>query len=157
MDLPLYIVPSPPPPLSRRTLTTRTGHIEWHLQAGLAVTFIEAPLEAQQRNSIPQFMYDQCAAQNMPTVGNAAGHTDPDDLSGLPEGPFPQKLGWHSKGIGAMAGCVLTAVLGMATVTWYALGGHISDEEMEHEVRREITEKERRRDRIKRMVWRQRS
>ena len=109
---------------------------------------MEAPLIAQQRNGIPQIMYDQCAKQNIPTSGNAAGHSDPSDLSGLPAGPFPQKLGWHSKGIGAMAGCVLTAVIGMLTVTWYALGGHISEEDMEHEVRLEHEQKARRRDRI---------
>ena len=102
-------------------------------------------------------MYDQCTALDTPSSGNAAGHSSPDDLSGLPEGPFPQVLGWHSKGIGAMAGCVLTAVIGMATVTWYALGGAISEEEMEREVRREIGEKERRRDRIRNAIWRKRA
>lgn len=121
-------------------------HIEWHLEAGLAVTFVEAPLQAQQRNAIPQFMYDQCDALSVPTSGNAAGHPASDalDLSGWTLGPFQQVLGWRPKGIGAMAGCVLTAVLGMLTVTWYALGGHISDEEMEAEVRVQQEEKRRR-------------
>ncbi|THG94599.1 hypothetical protein EW026_g6905 [Hermanssonia centrifuga] len=41
-----------------------------------------------------------------------------------------------------MAGCVLTAVIGMLTVTWYALGGYISEEEMEREVRMQQEEKE---------------
>ena len=41
-------------------------------------------------------------------------------------------------------GCVLTAVIGMLTVTWYSLGGHISEEEMEQEVRREVEEKAKR-------------
>jgi hypothetical protein len=31
--------------------------------------------------------------------------------------------------------CVLSAVLGMAPVVWYSLGGHISEEEMEREAR----------------------
>jgi hypothetical protein len=31
--------------------------------------------------------------------------------------------------------CVLSAVLGIAAVVWYSLGGHISEEEMEHEAR----------------------
>lgn len=34
-----------------------------------------------------------------------------------------------------MTGCVLTAVIGMLTVLWYAIGGVLSDEEIEHEVR----------------------
>lgn len=40
-------------------------------------------------------------------------------------------------GIGALTGCILAAVLGMATVAWYAWGGHISDEEVEEQVRRQ--------------------
>lgn len=34
-----------------------------------------------------------------------------------------------------MTGCVLAAVLGMLAVVWYTIGGHLSDEEMEREVR----------------------
>ena len=38
--------------------------------------------------------------------------------------------------------CVLTAILGMATVLWYALfGGAISDEEIEHQVRTKLAAK----------------
>ena len=118
-----------------------TGHIEWHLEVGLAVQIIEAPLIAQQRAAIPDFMYSQCAALGKPTSGNAAGHASTTDLSGLPLGPYPQNNGWHSKGIGAMAGCVLTAVIGMGTVAWYALGGHISEEEMEMEERGRLEKK----------------
>ena len=66
------------------------------------------------------------------------------DLSGLPAGPFPQNNGWHPRGIGAMFGCVATATIGMATVAWYALGGHISEEEMEDEARERQEAKERR-------------
>ncbi|TCD65750.1 ferroxidase fet3 [Steccherinum ochraceum] len=124
-------------------------HIEWHLEVGLAVVFIEAPQQAQERNAIPQVAFDQCKMQGIPTVGNAAGFVDdPDDLKGLPAGPFPQKLGWRPKGIWAMTGCVLTAVIGMLTVTWYALGGFISDEEMEHEARVEQEQKDRRRGKL---------
>ncbi|KIK41685.1 multicopper oxidase [Suillus luteus UH-Slu-Lm8-n1] len=120
-------------------------HIEWHLESGLAVQFITAPLEAQERaqGRVPSFMYEQCAALGMPTVGNAAGHADPSDLSGLPLGPWLQKLGWLPKGIWAMAGCVLTAVIGIVTVMWYAMGGSITEEEMEEEARKRIEEKER--------------
>jgi len=105
---------------------------------------VEAPLEAQQRNAVPQYMYDQCAALHQPFSGNAAGFASATDLMGLHLGPFPQKLGWHQKGIGAMAGCVLTALLGMLTVVWYALGGQISDEEMEREVMQALEAKEKR-------------
>ncbi|KZT07992.1 multicopper oxidase [Laetiporus sulphureus 93-53] len=110
-------------------------HIEWHLEVGLAVEIIEAPLIAQERNSMPSSMNDQCATLGKPYSGNAAGHASATDLSGLTTGPFIQNNGWHPRGIGAMFGCVFTAVLGMATVVWYALGGHISEAEIEHEER----------------------
>ncbi|KAH9478002.1 Iron multicopper oxidase fer1 [Psilocybe cubensis] len=120
-------------------------HIEWHLEVGLAIQLVEAPLQAQAlRENVPQVMYDHCQALGKPISGNAAGIASATDLTGLPLGPFPQKLGWHPKGIGAMAGCVLTAVLGMMAVTWYSLGGHISDAEIEHEVREAIAKKEKR-------------
>lgn len=112
-------------------------HIDWHFSSGLAAVFVEAtPLLANA--PVPQFLKDQCAALNLPTQGNAAGNQDPNNLKGLPEGPFPQILGWRPKGIGAMFGCVLTATLGMATVTWYAISGHkLTDEQLEEEVRRQ--------------------
>ncbi|KAN0107686.1 Fet3 protein [Russula decolorans] len=114
-------------------------HIEWHLEAGLAVTFIEAPLQMQQRaqtvEAPPSTIAQQCLAQDLPASGNAAGHASITDLSGLPTGPSLQNNGWHTKGILAMTGCVLTAVIGMLTVVWYVIGGTLSDEEIEHEVR----------------------
>jgi iron transport multicopper oxidase len=120
-------------------------HIEWHLEVGLAIQLIEAPLLAQaQAPNIPSYIQDNCHALGKPVSGNAAGHAGASDLSGLPLGPYPQNNGWHSKGIGAMAGCVLAAVLGMLTVVWYALGGHITEEEQEHEVRAQLEAKEKR-------------
>lgn len=119
-------------------------HIDWHLQAGLAVQLIEAPLIIQQRNTVPQILYNQCRDLGKPTSGNAAGHASTTDLAGLPLGPYLQVLGWRPKGIGAMTGCVLAAVIGMAIVGWYPLGGHISEEDMEHEVRERLAEKEKR-------------
>ncbi|CCM05087.1 uncharacterized protein FIBRA_07294 [Fibroporia radiculosa] len=116
-------------------------HIEWHLEVGLAIQLIEAPLIAQERNTMPVYMNQQCAADGLPYSGNAAGNSNPTDLSGLALGPFPQNNGWHPRGIGAMTGCVLTAVLGMLSVTWYALGGHVSEAEIEHEERLRIEAK----------------
>ncbi|KAI6021056.1 Fet3 ferroxidase [Pisolithus marmoratus] len=118
-------------------------HIEWHLEAGLAVQFIEAPLQAQERavGTFPSFMYEQCTALGTLTSGNAAGHASATDLSGLPLGPYQQKLGWLPKGILAMTGCVLTAVIGMLTVVWYSMGEGDSDEEIEEETRRRLAAK----------------
>ena len=50
--------------------------------------FIEAPLQVQQRNKIPQVMRDNCKALGQLSSGNAAGHKNPFDLKGLPRGPF---------------------------------------------------------------------
>ncbi|KAF7291853.1 Fet3 protein [Mycena indigotica] len=120
-------------------------HIEWHLEVGLAIQLVEAPIQAQQfASKVPSFIQDNCKALGLPISGNAAGHSGTEDLSGLHLGPFPQNNGWHSKGIGAMAGCVLTAVLGMLTVVWYALGGSITDEEAERDARAALAKKEQR-------------
>jgi iron transport multicopper oxidase len=84
----------------------RSGHIEWHLESGLAVQFIEAPLQAQERavGQFPSVLYDQCATLGVLDSGNAAGHASATDLTGLPLGPYQQKLGWLPKGILAMTG-----------------------------------------------------
>lgn len=122
------------------------GHIEWHLEAGLAVTMIEAPLEAQSRafdtsnpnyrGPPPSSLTSQCATLGQPTSGNAVGLNSTTDLTGLPQGPWQQNNGWHAKGIWAMFGCVLSAVLGMACVVWYSGGGpELSEREIEEEVR----------------------
>jgi iron transport multicopper oxidase len=76
----------------------------------------------QQWTKPPQYYFDHCKMLGVPISGNAAGHNSTTDLSGLNVGPYPQKLGWNAKGIGAMTGCVLSAVLGIATVVWYAMG-----------------------------------
>ena len=36
---------------------------------------------------------------------------------------------------------MLTAVIGMASVAWYALGGHMTEEEMEQEAREKFAAK----------------
>jgi iron transport multicopper oxidase len=86
------------------------GHIEWHLEAGLAIQLVEAPLVMQQRNTVPQTLYDQCKSLDQPFSGNAAGHPSTTDLSGLKLGPYPQVLGWRPRAIGAMAGYILPSL-----------------------------------------------
>ncbi|KAG5650754.1 hypothetical protein H0H81_011166, partial [Sphagnurus paluster] len=63
-------------------------HIEWHLQVGLAVQFVEAPLVAQKRNQPPKIMSEHCKSLGKPFSGNAAGHASTTDLSGLKLGPY---------------------------------------------------------------------
>ncbi|QDS76429.1 hypothetical protein FKW77_004286 [Venturia effusa] len=49
-------------------------HIEWHVQAGLTATLIEAPDQID--FEAPQDHLDACKAQGIPTSGNAAGNED---------------------------------------------------------------------------------
>lgn len=114
------VSPSPTPYLELGTLsltfTPHTGHIEWHLEVGLAVTFIEAPLIAQSRASnvsdpyytgpLPSALNEQCETLGFATSGNAVGKASTTDLEGLPSGPYEQNNGWHAKGIWAMFGWV---------------------------------------------------
>jgi len=68
-------------------------HIEWHMQSGLAATFIEAPLDLQRTLTIPEDHLAACASQGIPTAGNAAGNAiNFLDLSGqhAPPGRLPQ-------------------------------------------------------------------
>lgn len=81
------------------------GHIEWHLEVGLAVQLVEAPLQAQlYADKVPQALKDNCLALGFPDSGNAAGFASTTDLDGLPLGPYLQNNGWHPKGILAMFG-----------------------------------------------------
>jgi len=117
-------------------------HIEWHLEVGLAVVFMEAPTEAQETLTIPQEMYEHCATDKTPSTGNAVGKNSTTNLSGQVLGPYPQILGWRPKGIGALAGSILAALFGMISVVWYAfVGGQLDEDEMEAEVDRELEKK----------------
>jgi iron transport multicopper oxidase len=57
-------------------------HIEWHVEMGLVATLIEAP-ERLVDYSIPQDHVDVCKAQDIPTMGNAAGNEQWDDTDGF--------------------------------------------------------------------------
>ena len=101
-------------------------HIEWHILSGLVATMVEAPDLMQSTLTVPQDIIDQCMAQGTPVVGNAAGkqfdsEANAYDLTGehVQQDALPD--GFTAKGYVAMAGCVVSAVLGMATILWYAL------------------------------------
>ena len=116
-------------------------HIDWHLSSGLAAVFIEAP-EVFQKNAslVPQEMLDQCKHWNTPTSGNVVGLDSTTDFKGQPWGPFPIVMGWTPKAIGALAGCILTALAGFATVVWYGWGG-LDENELEEEMKRKLEAK----------------
>jgi iron transport multicopper oxidase len=112
-------------------------HIDWHLSSGLAAIFVEAPEMMQERLKIPDFMIDQCETLKVPHSGNVVGKNSTTDFAGQPWGPFPLKLGWTPKAIGAMCGCIITFLVGLATIIWYG-HGDLSEDELEEEVRRDI-------------------
>ncbi|KAJ2368016.1 ferroxidase fet3 [Coemansia sp. RSA 2607] len=93
-------------------------HIDWHMLDGLNMVFIEAPDVMQQRINVPQQIIDQCSAAGISVKGNAAGR-EGFDLTGAPEGPYLYPLGWTRKAKGALAGCILSALVGMITIIWY--------------------------------------
>ncbi|KAF9360897.1 hypothetical protein BGX26_007100 [Mortierella sp. AD094] len=94
-------------------------HIEWHLQAGLAVTFIEAPELMPSVLKIDQSHIDHCKALGIPYSGNAAGK-DGLDLAGANLGPDPLPGTFTGKGIVALVFTIIAALLGLGTVIWYA-------------------------------------
>ncbi|KAJ2778191.1 ferroxidase fet3 [Coemansia javaensis] len=93
-------------------------HIEWHIESGLNMVIVEAPEMMPQRIAVPQQIVDHCRAAGIPTSGNAAGRAGL-DLEGEAVGPFPYPYGWTTKAKGAMAGCILAALVGFAAIVWY--------------------------------------
>lgn len=94
-------------------------HIEWHVDQGLLATMIEAPLDVQKSLTIPTNHLDTCKAGNIPTAGNAAGNTvNLLDLSGANRAPDPLPAGFTARGIVALTFSIISALLGLAVITW---------------------------------------
>ncbi|KAK9723370.1 ferroxidase fet3 [Basidiobolus ranarum] len=94
-------------------------HIEWHLESGLVATIVEAPLQLQASMKIPQQSIDHCVAQGIKTSGNAVGNEGL-DFSGYPTGPNPLPGKFTAKGIWALVGCILSAIIGISTLVWFS-------------------------------------
>ncbi len=73
------------------------SHTDWHPAAGLAVTFIEAPLTLQQTQIIPEAANELCERQVIPIAGYAVGNTvyltDLDGANTICP-PLPEYTGW---------------------------------------------------------------
>ncbi|KAL5615257.1 hypothetical protein BROUX41_005311 [Berkeleyomyces rouxiae] len=105
-------------------------HIEWHVTAGLAATFIEAPLELQKTLVIPDEHLDTCKAIGVKTEGNAAGNAEDFlDLAGERKAPRALPEGFTAKGWVALAFCTMIGIAGMGVVVWYGVS-----EPLEHKV-----------------------
>lgn len=101
-------------------------HVDWHLTQGLAVEFIEAPVQLRQNykvHPIPDVNLKTCKAANVSIVGNAAGNFGSDffDLSGMNrQQPFLPG-GFTAKGVVAMIFSIISAFMGMGFIVWYGL------------------------------------
>ncbi|THX67128.1 hypothetical protein D6D08_06828 [Aureobasidium pullulans] len=97
-------------------------HIDWHMQQGLAATFIEAPLEMQKKIKIPEDHFAACRAAGVPYAGNAAANTkDLLDLSGQNKPAKPVPAGFTARGIVALVFSCIAAFAGLAAITWYGM------------------------------------
>ncbi|KAI9202143.1 Cupredoxin [Polychytrium aggregatum] len=93
-------------------------HIEWHLEAGLAATFIEAPLEIQSRIAVPQELSNFCTNNGFKTSGNAMGNNGT-DLTGYQLTAQPLSGNFETKGIISLVVTIVVALLGLGTVVWF--------------------------------------
>ncbi|KAJ2830069.1 ferroxidase fet3 [Coemansia erecta] len=80
-----------------------------HQYTGLATQFIVGPDVMQQTMRVPKVIYDQCQQQGI-AVSGAAREQD---------GPVLYPAGWTARAKGALAGCILAALFGFATILWY--------------------------------------
>lgn len=108
-------------------------HVDWHLEQGLAITLVEAPLEMQKsQKPVDMTHLAACAANEIPTKGNAAGRSGVSDaewldLTGenLQMRPLPE--GFTTKGYIAMFICAAAALYGIFSIYQYGMEDICSD------------------------------
>ena len=90
-------------------------HIEWHLESGLGLTFIEA---VEDIKNVSSLVLDSCKNQGIPINGNANGKFG-DDMSGYAWYPKPLFYGVGASGWGALVACAFSALCGIAVIVWF--------------------------------------
>lgn len=85
-------------------------HVDWHVPAGLAATFITAP-ELIRENLTSTFT-DLCDHVGLPATGNAAGKEGL-DLEGAPDGIRPKQNGAY------IMGALVATLVGVSTILWH--------------------------------------
>lgn len=99
-------------------------HIDWHLSEGLGMLMVEAPLQMQERLSIPEDHWAACQAAGVQSQGNAAGNTeDLLDLRGQNKQEPWLPAGFTARGIVALVFSCVSAFLGIAFIIVYGLSG----------------------------------
>ncbi|KAK6458331.1 iron transport multicopper oxidase FET3 precursor [Scheffersomyces xylosifermentans] len=99
-------------------------HIEWHLDQGLALMFIEDPAGIQ-NNETQQLTADSinaCQKLGMPIEGNAAANSKNFlDLTGEPVQHKPLPSGFTARGIVALVFSCIAAFLGLFAIAIYGM------------------------------------
>ncbi|GAA5795601.1 hypothetical protein HPULCUR_000962 [Helicostylum pulchrum] len=105
-------------------------HVDWHLPAGLAATFITAPELAREKFSpLSKELYDLCISTGHPPTGNAAGKPGL-DLDGAPDGIRPIKNTF-------VLACLIATLVGLSTIIWHVWVDPGQEEEQEQEQEQE--------------------
>lgn len=101
-------------------------HVDWHLEQGLAITLIEAPLEIQKTQNISANHWEACELSDVPGKGNAAGNYGNSkdtwfDLTGenLQSEPLPP--GFTREGYIAFFFCTVFALYGILCIYKYGM------------------------------------
>lgn len=112
-------------------------HIDWHLEQGLAIVLVEAPLEMQETESqqLSSSHKAVCENLNISTNANAAGNTDFLDLTGQNVQQKNLPSGFTAKGYVAFVFSCVAGVLGLITISIYGL---IDISNVEEKVAREL-------------------
>jgi iron transport multicopper oxidase len=84
-------------------------HVDWHIPAGLASTFITAPELVNK--TLPHKFQHLCTAMGFPASGNAAGKEGL-DVDGAPDGVRPIKSTF-------MMGALVATLVGLSTIIWH--------------------------------------
>lgn len=102
-------------------------HVDWHLEQGLAVTFVEAPMDLQRnQRTIDKTHIAACHGLNIPVKGNAAAHYGDSkaewlNLEGENVQPAPLPPGFTSKGYAALVACAFAAMFGVYSIYQYGI------------------------------------
>lgn len=99
-------------------------HIEWHLDQGLAIVLVEAPLEMQAdpRQELTDDFKQACNTLGMNTTGNAAGNNvNYLDLAGENRQVKALPSGFTARGIVALVFSCVAAFLGLGAIAVYGM------------------------------------
>lgn len=99
-------------------------HIEWHLDQGLAIVLVEAPLEMQKdpRQELSDDFKKACNTLGMNVTGNAAGNSvNYLDLTGENRQYKALPSGFTARGIVALVFSCIAAFLGIGAIAFYGM------------------------------------